>query len=360
MMNHLAHILTCLYILLVRLYPRSFRAEFEDEMQAVFEEMVEQETKKGIFALASVCLRELLDAPLTLLRVHWFSWRKKEKATSDSTVGFPPVPISGLPPPSPDGRASWMQAGLEVSLFLSTGIILVLLSYLPLTWPVSGPPRSLGSIDAVSLLLFIPLFLVGLTRGLPRWAYPFGGILLGYGFLTAIRFDMLPFLVASLLAFVLLAIAAAVVNARVRPLPPLLRRMGQSIGLDWTRLSFCIYGIMPLMITTAFDDARCNNQTPYLAISVLLMVAGAFAHIRSRRTVLQMTALLGGMSLSFWCALLDRAYFMGGLGSWISSPGPWLAGIGWTLKLWASMTALILAPFLIGLAHRALTPRRAA
>lgn len=357
-----------LYELLLRLYPRHFRDEFAREMRAVFSESLDQAAKQGILALVGVGLRELIDAPLTLMRVHWFNWKKKGKATSGSTARFPPVPSSSLPLPSPDGHESWMQAGLEISLFLSMGVVLALQTYFPLTWPacgpadrpVSGPLRGMGSINTAILLLPALGFLVGLARGLPRWAYPFGGILLGYGFLAAIRFDMLSFLIASLLAFVVLAIAAAVVNARVRPLPPLLRRLGQSMGLDWTRLSFCIYGVMPLMITTAFDDARCNNRTPYLVISVLLMVAGALAYIRSRRTVLQITALLGGMSLSLWCALLDQSHFIGGLESWLSSPGSWLAEIGWMLKLWANVTALILAPFLIRLAHRALAPGSAA
>lgn len=348
------------YSALLRLYPRRFRTEFEDEMRAVFSQSLEQAARQGILSLAGAGLWEWLDAPLILLRVYRFSWKVKEKATSDSTAGFPPVSSSSLPPPSPDGRESWMQAGLEVSLFLSMGTILVLQTYISHTWPVSGWLRNLGSVGAVSLLLPIPLFLVGLARGLPRWAYPFGGILLGHSVLVAIRFDLVPFLLASLSASVLLAVAAVVVNSQYRPLPPSLQRMGQSIGSEWTRLSFCIYGVMPLMITTAFDDARYNNRTPYLAISVLLMVAGAFAYVRSRRTVPQMTALLGGMSLSLWCALLDQACFMGGLESWISSPGPWFAGIGWTLKLWASMAALILAPFLIGLAHRILATGRAA
>lgn len=117
---------------------------------------------------------------------------------------------------------------------------------------------------------------------------------------------------------------------------------------------------MPLIITVAFDDGRCNDRTSWLVISVLLMVAGTFAYSRSRRTVLQMTALLGGMSLSFCCALLDQAAFVGGLASWVTSPASWLAEIGWVLRLWASMTALIAAPFLIGLAHRALTSGRTA
>jgi hypothetical protein len=346
------------YSALLRLYPRRFRAEFEDEMRTVFSTLIEQAVKQGILALAGVILREWLHAPLAILRMHWFSWKKNEKATSDSSAGFLPVHSSFLPPPSPDGRASWIQAGLEVSLFLFMGAILVVQTYLPLDWTVSGPLRNLGSIGPAIILVSGTPFLVGLTRGLPRWAYPFGGILLGYVFLAAIRFAMVPLLAVFLSAFILLAVAAVVVHSQYRPLSPSLQRLGQSIGLDWTRLSFCIYGAMPLIITVAFDDGRCDDRTPWLAISVLLTVAGTFAYSRSRRAVLQMTALLSGMSLSFCCALLDQATFMSGLTSWVTSPASWLAETGWVLRLWASMMALIAAPFLIGLAHRALTPGR--
>ena len=117
---------------------------------------------------------------------------------------------------------------------------------------------------------------------------------------------------------------------------------------------------MPLLITTAFDDSYFNNRSPYLAISVMFMLAGAFAYIQSRRTVLQMSVLLGGMSLSFMCALSDQAYLISELDFWISSPSSWLAEIGWMLKLWVNVTALILASLLIRLAHRALVPGRAA
>ena len=353
------HLLIHLYGAFLRLYPQRFRAEFEDEMRAVFSQSLEQAARQGIVSLADVSLRELLHAPLTLLRVHRFSRKEGERTTSNPTTGFSPLPRAFSPPP-PDGRESWMQAGLEASLFLSTGAILVLLTYLPLVWPASDPLHRLGGSATIILLLPALGLPVGLARGLPRWAYPSGGILLGYGLLAAIRFDLLAFLVAFLMASVVLALAAAVVNSRVRPLPSSLQRLGQSIGLDSTRLSFCIYGVMPLMITLAYDDAHYNNRTPYLAVSVLLMVAGAFAYIRSRRTVLQMIALLGGMTLSVGCALFDHVYWTASLGSWISSPGPWIAEIEWIMKLWAIGAVGILAPFLLGLARRALTPGRAA
>ena len=348
MLSHLARALTRLYVLLVRLYPRSFRARFEDEMRAVFAAVLDQAAQRGILALASLGLRELCDAPLALLRVYRSGWRNWSRATRHS-----PVSISSLPRPSPDGRASWLQVGLEVSLFLSMGAVLVLLTYLPLARTMPGPPRGPTDGSAIWVLLAIPLFMAGLARGLPRWAYPSGGMVLGHSLLAAIRFRQLPTLVAFMLAFAALTAAAVVVHLYVRPLPIWLRRLGRSIVVDWTRWSFCVYGAMPLTISTAFDNAYLNNRTPYLAASVLLMVAGALVYVRSRRTVMQIAALLGGMSVCFLCALLDHVHFVGRM-------SPWIAESGWLIQLWASVIALTLAPFLFSLVQRALMPRRTA
>ena len=209
-MGNYLNLIIPFYSALLRLYPKRFRAEFKDDMRTVFSTSLEQAAKQGILALASVILREWFHAPLAILSMHCFSWKKNEQATGNSTTEFSPLPNPFLPPPAPDGR------------------------------------------------------------------------------------------------------------------------------------------------------------TPWLVVSVLLMVAGTLAYSQSRRTVLQMTALMGGMSLSFCCApsewlfskangvLLDQAAFVGGLASWVASPTSWLAEIGWVLRLWASMTALITAPFLIGLTYRAL------
>jgi hypothetical protein len=336
------------YRALLHLYPSSYRVEFEDEMRAVHAQVLDQAARRGILPLARAGLWEWLSVPHALLRVHGFSWWKRAR-TIVGNAGLALVPSASLPPPAPDGRTSWVQAGLEASLFLSMGAILVLRTYLALPLPAAGSPYSPDGIDGVALMLPIPLLLVGLARGLPRWAYPFGGILLGYSVMAAIRLGAWPLLVAFLLAALLLAAAAGVVHARVRPLPPYLRRMGRGVWRDWTRLSFCVYGVMPLLIAAAFDDARHDNRTPYLALSALLMVAGAVVYIRSRRVALQVAALLGGMSLSLCCALLDQACLAGGL-----------ADVSWVLRLWASVAALIAGPSLIGLGRRALDARRAA
>jgi len=298
-------------------------------MQAVFFQSLKWAATQGVLTLASVSLRELLYAPLALLRVHRFE--RQKRATSGSALGDSPPAGSTLTPPLPDGRESWRQAGLEISLFLSMGALLILVNYQPSIRPGASWQRGPGIIGVAIALLPAPAFLAGLVTGLPRWAYPCGGILLGYSFSVAHRFDLVPLLAFFLLASIALAVTAAIVHSRYQPLPPLLRRMGQSIGLDLTRLSFCVYGIMPLLIVIAFDDSRYNNRAPDLATSVLLMIAGAFVYARSRRSLLQMTALLGGMSLAFCCALLDQATLTGGLESWLSFLGSRFAEISWML-----------------------------
>ena len=59
---------------LVRLYPRAFRSEFEDEICAVFSESIETAASLGSVPLLRVCLRELLDLPGSILRQYWHQW----------------------------------------------------------------------------------------------------------------------------------------------------------------------------------------------------------------------------------------------------------------------------------------------
>jgi len=58
------------YSLLLRLYPSSFRNEFEEQMLLDFSDMAADAGKKGRFAFVFFCLRELVDFPFNLLSVH--------------------------------------------------------------------------------------------------------------------------------------------------------------------------------------------------------------------------------------------------------------------------------------------------
>ena len=122
-------------------------------------------------------------------------------------------------------------------------------------------------------------------------------------------------------------------NPQPSPLPIILRRIGQSLSLDWTRLSFGVYGTTPLAILIAFDDGYINNRTPYLALSVLLMVAGALLYTRSRQNLTQVAVLVGGTSLSVWAAWLDKVTFAGRAGNWTPAPYPGPVEMTWILQL---------------------------
>jgi len=348
-----------LYRLLLNLYPRWFQTEFKEELQAVFTQLVEEAAVQGDQAVVRTAWHELKLAPQALIQTHRFNPKKVEPTSTGLDRGLSPAAWDELPPgiQTPDGRTSWIQAGLEIMPCLVTGIMLVIATYLPPGWIVPGWQRDMNLLGLVVLLLPLPAFLVGLARGLPRWAFPLGGMVLGYTFQSA-QNSLIPLLVVNMLIAACLAAAAALVNTFSQPLPPPWQRIGQSARLDWSRWSFGVYGVLPLLLITAFDNSHYNNRSPYLLISVLLMISGALVFARCRRPAAQISALLVFASLSLGVALLNLASFSGGLGTWLSSPGVWVSQMQWMGTLWAAAVGLMLAPLLLVLASRAVPRRR--
>lgn len=70
-MKIIVRVATWVYALIVRLYPRAFRAEFEDEMRTVFAAAVADAAAGGWIALLGILWRELWDCPRNLLVAHW-------------------------------------------------------------------------------------------------------------------------------------------------------------------------------------------------------------------------------------------------------------------------------------------------
>jgi len=62
--------MAALYSALIRLYPREFRLEFEDELHSVFMALAQDAASAGALALTVFCLRELRDFPINLIRTH--------------------------------------------------------------------------------------------------------------------------------------------------------------------------------------------------------------------------------------------------------------------------------------------------
>lgn len=70
-MNGLPEIILRIYGFLLRLYPRSFRSEFEEQMLLDFADMATDARTKGRFSFLIFSLHELIDFPFNLIRVHF-------------------------------------------------------------------------------------------------------------------------------------------------------------------------------------------------------------------------------------------------------------------------------------------------
>ncbi|MDL1909889.1 hypothetical protein FBQ81_04215 [Chloroflexi bacterium CFX6] len=349
MKPYLLHSLISLYRLLLNVYPPAYRAQFADEMSSTFTEGAEEASSQG--TLGGFVARELRDTPKALVNAYWDGWMMKLQ--NGIRILQDIASTSDLPPAPPDGRDSWRRAFGELSIFVIAALLLVLGTYAPFVEMSPGWQRDPEFLGKVIVPLTLPFLLLGLARGLPRWAYPFGGLLAGYQSFVSYQSGVWLFLFIMVLAFLALAIAEVVTNPQRSLLPLPLRRIGQSISVDWTRLSFGMFGAMPLILLMAFDDAHANNRTPYLALSALGMVVSALIYCRSRTASAQIAALLTGLTLAIWSAWMDKIAFAGGLMGWVTLPSTGSEEMFWLLKFWLQWGALIVSPILLALMGRA-------
>ncbi len=82
-MNAILSFLIKSYALLLRLFPPVYRQEFAEEMLLDFSDLAADAGKKGNLALMFFCLRELVDFPFNLLRIH----SKEDSMTTAFRVG---------------------------------------------------------------------------------------------------------------------------------------------------------------------------------------------------------------------------------------------------------------------------------
>jgi len=339
-MINLLGIVERIYRLILRAYPPEYLETFENEMQNTFTEGLEEARLQS--NLMSFILREIYDMPKALVNIYWYRWNQKisggiellQQATSSSD----------LPPAPPDGRTSWRQFILETSMFLITGLFMILATYLTFDGLRPGWQRNTELLGNIIVPLTVPFLIIGLVRGLPRWAYPLGGLLLSYSGVIAGQTSLWLFLSIMLLAFAILIIVGILTNPQPTHLPLPLRRIGQSLSIDWTRLSFGIFGAMPLIILMVFDDAYTNGQTPYFSFSVLTMIVGAMVYCKSRDTNIQIVSLLAGLTISILGAWLDIFSFRNSLANWTIVHTSGIESLVWITILWAQWFLFMLSP----------------
>jgi hypothetical protein len=161
------------YSLLLCLFPRRYRDEYGDELQAVFNLSVDEALERGTFEAAGVILRELSGLPQAIIHEHLRERRRMEmNKTFASRFDFAP------------GSRTESFVALAPFLF---GMTMILFGYLGsyLTVPLW--------MQVAFVILFwsavLGLFLLGSAKGLPRWFLPYlGGALL---FVAILLFNIL-------------------------------------------------------------------------------------------------------------------------------------------------------------------------
>jgi hypothetical protein len=307
-----ARLVTRLYALLLRLYPRRFRAEFEDEMQAVFADAVVEASQRGGASLAVVLLRELRDWPAALMREHQRERRKREVGTQ---TGF-----SVTSAPVGKERLSWAETLAGLWPFLIFGPVSILLAY---PYPMPEWRVVLSSRILMASVALFPLGLgIGWFKRWPRWSYPYLGLallVLG-GFVGNAIFRAVfevgpewPVWPQVMIAIGVFALTIGVLLLAARAWRPL-RSFYEGVRRDWTQLSFGLFvsaGILFGLIEHEEDPAL----TVFVFFPSLIVLLGAFVYLRSATKVQRILALLISLALAIGVRAAGGKLFYGGYGA---------------------------------------------
>jgi hypothetical protein len=359
--------LICVYAALLRLYPYHFRAEFGDEMQRVFADMVNDAARRGRVSLMKVCAREAWGLLATLLREHWSSYRERQmNAIPDThpTATQQDGPSSG----------SWLAALATALPFLVYGLTLVIERIVmpDMYGRTSLTPEPL-LVRLIGYLILLMGLGVGWVRGFPRWAY--GYISLAYVAmswwmdLAAPHMRTLGVALSNdwserlgwraLIPFGVMAVMALAWTRSLRPL-------GQFVvGLweDWTRVSLVLYGFFVWLMLVAGSDSFHHpllNVSMLVSTGIFALGAGAYARV-------------GGTWRGVAVFLL-ALFAAGGIGGLITSGGystvpsssslkqwPWYIEALRILVVMSVWVGVMYAPgLLVALVRRRFTPLRPA
>lgn len=269
-----------LYALLLQLYPRSFQAEFGEEMQSVLAAELAEAAKRGTAAVARVCWRELCDSPVAIIREHW----RERRHMMDT------------------------QSLERASLW---GVLAALVIF-----PLAAIPRREELPQVVQFAAYygafglaIVLLVIGLAKGLPVWSLPSLGLFLAGFIYRPVFLDLNPFLMSLLppplhgplywlinsgslwLGLLVLLIILVTASAILPPLRPLYQRFQR----DWTLLSFIVYGASAISLYQTFDEYK--HEGLYALTSVLLLAVGAWLYLRSAHRRQRRLALFTALTL---------------------------------------------------------------
>ena len=292
-MNVLLRHIINLYSKFLQLYPRGFQEEFAEEMRVVFRDSANDASRKGIFSLAILCIRELGGLPFNILREFWNEFGRKETVMSANEKMELASTLSS--------KASHWEAFLSALPFALFGIV-CMIGKIRVPW--------VGIYADLILYFFILLgLLIGLVKAFPSWAYSYLGWSLVYAWWwTSMNTNGLKIFGYSMgnevwgwRVWYPLFITFGIALIWTRSLHPI-RQLVRGIWQDWTLLSLTLYSFVGFMILL-YDEVRAPYTIVFMTASTLAIYASVWIFMRSANRAHRFIILLAGF---FTGLLIDR------------------------------------------------------
>jgi hypothetical protein len=222
---------------------------------------------------------------------------------------------------------SWLIALARAMVFLSTWFIILLLG-----------------------------FAIGWWKGFPRWCYPYvASSILGSFYLANAStpgMNLFGFQVfgrevwgprACIPALLMIGIMLLVTRS-FKSLAPLFTNAWE----DWTRVTFALFGQMPLINFIVFDEVPDRYTTPFQVALVIITMLAAAAYLRSTSTIGRVLSLFAGFGL---CVAIDA---IAPTLYWLDHGG---ADIASMVTFAIFFMVIVFLPAIIGLARHLSSPR---
>ena len=335
-----------LYTLLLGLFPKAYRDEFGDELQAVFDLSLEDAMQVGKLEVVRVMLRELISLPPAIIYEHLRD-RRKAKMIGKFSSRFDFAPGS---------RWEFLTA---IYPFILIGFIEPLMTVLvmsSLLTPRSVLVNGIGIFIVASLGI---LLLLGFVKGLPRWSLPYLGFALTilsvscFSALLDIRslrlYDRL-----SPLGDIMfeggwwfgLLVAMILLMAVTRMLPTF-----QRFRNDWTLLCFIPYGGVPFALMITFDEY--TGDEPFMFFAFLVLALGTWLYLHNKYEWKRFGALLGAMTLAMFIAAAGKAILLP-TQEWLVFVDAvfWKTEVMYTINTWIWLALIMLLTSTLNLSSR--------
>jgi hypothetical protein len=242
----------------------------------------------------------------------------------------------------PDLPASWGET------LLGLGPFLVLPAFFSLRNIMTIPTVA----TAVTLFIFAMLWvvlLVGWVKGFPRWVFPYWG----FALLITLYFQGFTGTVfgnsftGNWRVWIPLLGVAAIGMLWSRDLGSIYRLV-RSFWVDWTRLSFAFYGLLPLMILAIYDEVHDSVASPAQTGLMLLLAVGALFYMRSDKIWSRFAWLVAGFSLAWALASIHLGlYWNGRQEPGMGASASWAGTFSWTVPMGAVLLVVLISPVLL-------------